>query len=91
MLSYHPAMHEMLGRPSDRSELGAVLGESVHGNKNYFAYLTSGFHSVNDSFLSGQVDALVGQDESFDSLGQPYSRCHIRSYVFTHYCRANHN
>lgn len=85
MLSYHAAMHEMLGRqPSiganekrksldadrdsnaparplrQRSTSGTFvyptvssngLGEAYNSNVNHFAYLTSGFHSVNDSFI----------------------------------------
>lgn len=85
MLSYHGAMHEMLGRqPSiganekrkssenstdlepvsitrrQRSTSGTFvmpivsstgLGEAYNSNVNHFAYLTSGFHSVNDSFI----------------------------------------
>lgn len=50
MLSYHAAMHSMLGRPDDGWK-AENFGEHVRGNKNYFAYLTSGFHSVNDDFL----------------------------------------
>ena len=50
MLSYHAAMHSMLGRPENRQH-SAALGEKVNGNKNYFAYLTSGFHSVNDWYV----------------------------------------
>ena len=49
MLSYHAAMHSMLGRPENRQQ-SVALGEKVNGNKNYFAYLTSGFHSVNDRY-----------------------------------------
>ena len=91
MLSYHGAMHEMLGRqpagmvtnsyaesvfsgtssptnaakegkayvsPARRTRsdsIGSVaplqLGEKYNGNVNHFAYLTSGFHSVEDRVL----------------------------------------
>eukprot|EP00605_Chrysophyceae_sp_TOSAG23-4_P001876 GSChrysophyteH1.ASY1.ANO1.2071.1 assembled CDS len=39
MLSYHGAMHEM-------------LGEKYNKNVNHFAYLTSGFHSVEDKVFN---------------------------------------
>lgn len=103
MLSYHGAMHEMLGRqPSisvtrvsivadrrqsslqsfkgnnsmsvlsggagGRGRSGSftsykenLLGEAYNGNLNHFAYLTSGFHSVNDDFLLNQATAVLGQ------------------------------
>lgn len=77
MLSYHGAMHDMLGRqpagtinnidaagpaPRDRtvSEIDHAgtyyrapleLGEKYNRNVNHFAYLTSGFHSVEDKVL----------------------------------------
>jgi glucosamine-6-phosphate deaminase len=61
MLSYHPAMHEMLGRAERHEDpTNLSLGEQAHDNKNYFAYLTSGFHSVNDEFLARQIDAVRG-------------------------------
>lgn len=105
MLSYHGAMHEMLGRqPSisvtrvsivadrrqsslqsfkgnsnvmvststtnaagGRGRSGSFtsykenhLGEAFNGNLNHFAYLTSGFHSVNDDFLWSQATAVLG-------------------------------
>lgn len=83
MLSYHGAMHEMLGRqPSvnvtrvsvvaDRRaslNIGSskaavsgkpILGEAHNNNLNHFAYLTSGFHSVNDEFLQGKVSSVLG-------------------------------
>jgi hypothetical protein len=68
MLSYHPAMHDMLGRPKDKN-LTLDLGEKINSNKNYFAYLTSGFHSVNEDFLVKQVDALRGEANSYSLLG----------------------
>lgn len=103
MLSYHGAMHEMLGRqPSisvtrvsivadrrqsslqsfkgnsllplppastaGRNRSGSftsykenLLGEAYNGNLNHFAYLTSGFHSVNDDFLIAQTTAVLGE------------------------------
>ncbi len=85
MLSYHGAMHDMLGRqpagtvlPPGKSNvppptsylrprsgslttyLGNTLGEKHNKNLNHFAYLTSGFHSVNDDFLWSKVDAVLG-------------------------------
>lgn len=122
MLSYHGAMHDMLGRqkagqvfdPALRSAIDAVhlarsprapgiqrpgpinvhaaiaggsissgavgsprnahraragsftsytdntLGEAYNGNLNHFAYLTSGFHSVNDDFLWAKVNGVLG-------------------------------
>ena len=36
-----------------------ALGEQVGGNNNHFAYLTSGFHSVNESFLQQQCEAVM--------------------------------
>jgi 6-phosphogluconolactonase/glucosamine-6-phosphate isomerase/deaminase len=94
MLSYHGAMHEMLGRqpcvganekvrsaePKDgagrvRSGSGSFkpassnpygLGEAYNHNVNHFAYLTSGFHSVNDSFLQQKVDGVLASVSSVD-------------------------
>jgi glucosamine-6-phosphate deaminase len=86
-LSYHGAMHSMLGRTVpyntstsvslaastsgiSLSEQVAVLpataapssshplGEGRGGNVNHFAYLTSGFHSVNESYLEQQCLAV---------------------------------
>lgn len=91
MLSYHGAMHEILGRQpaiganekrNDTESIGENdatskarrarstsggfvrpsvspdgLGEAYNSNVNHFAYLTSGFHSVNDSFI--QVVCVV--------------------------------
>jgi len=62
MLSYHAAMHEMLGRKKGIDE-SAPLGEAVHNNKNHFAYLTSGFHSVNDPFLRRHVNTIRGDGD----------------------------
>jgi glucosamine-6-phosphate deaminase len=90
MLSYHGAMHEMLGRDPSiglnekrkvaaaeavdgrsnrvRSTSGNIvlpnrtangLGEAFNSNVNHFAYLTSGFHSVNDSYIQENVDAVL--------------------------------
>ncbi len=99
MLSYHGAMHDMLGRqpvgkpapPSINAPGGGGsvqmvddhyglssggssaysapgsysaypanrLGERYNGNLNHFAYLTSGFHSVEDSFLLNQVCGVL--------------------------------
>ena len=103
MLSYHGAMHDMLGRQpvsgtygphhlpieplhshnphvpafpthhapnhsNNRSRAGSFtsyadnrLGESFNGNLNHFAYLTSGFHSVNDDFLWNKVRGVLGK------------------------------
>lgn len=36
-----------------------VLGEQTGGNVNHFAYLTSGFHSVNESYLKDQCEAVL--------------------------------
>jgi 6-phosphogluconolactonase/glucosamine-6-phosphate isomerase/deaminase len=92
MLSYHGAMHDMLGRQeagtvfdpalappednqkrtpraaSQRARAGSFtaaytennLGESFNANVNHFAYLTSGFHSVNDDFLWAKVNGVLG-------------------------------
>lgn len=118
MLSYHAAMHEMLGRQpgtvmftvpgsllSDRaiqttsfvrggligtngsltrsrsrssssSNLFGMaatavprLGEVYNHNLNHFAYLTSGFHSVNDDFLVKKTQIARGpQDGSYEFL-----------------------
>lgn len=112
MLSYHAAMHEMLGRQpvlsvnrvslvadtrlqrqqqvqtsavatlpehpstttSTRGRSGSftsytdnILGEKHNGNLNHFAYLTSGFHSVNDDFLWQQANAALGQWQVADA------------------------
>lgn len=105
MLSYHGAMHEMLGRqpagmvtnsyaesvftvsssPSNstrekdyisppkrtRSDsIGSVaplqLGEKYNGNVNHFAYLTSGFHSVEDRVLFRLAQSVT---EDFPGAG----------------------
>jgi glucosamine-6-phosphate deaminase len=69
MLSYHPAMHEMLGRAEKHEDPNnQLLGEQQYDNKNYFAYLTSGFHSVNDAFLTKQVDAVRGLSGNYEPL-----------------------
>jgi hypothetical protein len=90
MLSYHAAMHYMLGRTSavkqpgnsfistnnrsrnnsfDKSSMVSGLGEVYNENVNHFAYLTSGFHSVNSTFLMQQclaVNEIVeGKDVTF--------------------------
>lgn len=44
------------------------LGECFNDNVNHFAYLTSGFHSVNDSFLLKQVKTARGEDGSYAFL-----------------------
>ncbi len=44
------------------------LGETYNNNINHFAYLTSGFHSVNDSFLRQKASASRGEDKSFAFL-----------------------
>jgi hypothetical protein len=92
MLSYHSAMHAMLGRqPATHSVRGNptmtsnddlqalvqgqgarnarsgsnssyrenALGERFNGNINHFAYLTSGFHSVNEDFLVRKVTTCL--------------------------------
>ena len=85
MLSYHAAMHEMMGRrcvdedghpvqPKHRPRWGRGdmsdmdLGEATNDNVNHFAYLTSGFHSVNDSFWQKQEDAVRGPDGLYKFL-----------------------
>lgn len=118
MLSYHGAMHEMLGRqpvgtvfeaevalgrlqapgnekpPSRDSSFSDVpvsagssvvltrtrsgsfsqpaeaftLGERFNKNLNYFANLTSGFHSVNDEFMKKCCVALRGEDGQYKFL-----------------------
>ena len=96
MLSYHGAMHEMLGRQlagSDYSstsrkalqksrsgslslsassealdELQLVtpltLGEKFNSNVNHFAYLTSGFHSVEDKVLTRLAKSCLQEKKS---------------------------
>ena len=86
MLSYHGAMHEMLGRqpagtvhaltPPVRRRSHSVgfdgdevscsklvaplsLGEKYNHNVNHFAYLTSGFHSVEDKVILRLANACV--------------------------------
>jgi 6-phosphogluconolactonase/glucosamine-6-phosphate isomerase/deaminase len=112
MLSYHAAMHHMLGRRSVESlragslranvtanagplspltavsteagvqlttpghqaqstfpiVSGLKLGETYNHNVNHFAYLTSGFHSVNDAFLRRQILAVSGPGDSYQFL-----------------------
>ena len=68
MLSYHAAMHEMLGRVPGGVIEYAPLGEAALDNKNHFAYLTSGFHSVNDPFLRKHVMAVRGEDGQYAFL-----------------------
>lgn len=112
MLSYHGAMHDMLGRQPivyntmrgksaepaliDQHSSGNLaamgndeslssksrgkprsgsyssyrdnqLGEKYNSNINHFAYLTSGFHSVNEDFLHDKVEACLGA--GFESDG----------------------
>lgn len=105
MLSYHGAMHEMLGRqpagmvtnsyaetvfstggssdgvltskdrpyvsPARRKRSDSIglvaplqLGEKFNGNVNHFAYLTSGFHSVEDRVLWRLADSVAAADEN---------------------------
>ena len=97
MLSYHGAMHEMLGRQpagtlfagtggglkkghssqlsltssnnssASRDKLDETenlvapltLGETFNNNVNHFAYLTSGFHSVEDKVLTRLAEACM--------------------------------
>ena len=40
------------------------LGEQTGDNKNHFAYLTSGFHSVNESYLRDQCEAVLEPADS---------------------------
>lgn len=85
MLSYHAAMHGLLGRdgankstefnsnrPYDRRSFSGSnfvqLGELYNDNVNHFAYLTSGFHSVNDSFLQEQVIAVSAPNNTYKFL-----------------------
>jgi hypothetical protein len=74
MLSYHGAMHEMLGRPLPGTDasgrkrpLGVdpELGEEFNDNTNHFAYLTSGFNSVPDDVLENWVDAMSGANDAY--------------------------
>jgi hypothetical protein len=39
---------------SDKQE----LNEKYNNNLNYFAYLTSGFHSVSDSYLRNKINEI---------------------------------
>ena len=105
MLSYHGAMHEMLGRqpagmvtnsyaetvfssggnsdgalaskdrpyvsPAQRKRSDSIglvaplqLGEKYNGNVNHFAYLTSGFHSVEDRVLWRLAQSVAALDDS---------------------------
>ena len=85
MLSYHAAMHGLLGRdpvnkagdfnairPHSQRRSGSnsfiQLGELYNDNVNHFAYLTSGFHSVNDSFLQEQVTAVSEPNNTYQFL-----------------------
>jgi 6-phosphogluconolactonase/glucosamine-6-phosphate isomerase/deaminase len=98
-LSYHGAMHAMLGRtepygtnaditlapwptstledqPKVLPSMPApsathVLGEARSGNVNHFAYLTSGFHSVNESYLQQQCEAVTRMVAT--ATGMPFS------------------
>lgn len=106
MLSYHAAMHDMLGRqavnynPSrgssrvianggeDSLVIGEsskirkprsgsyssyrdnLLGERFNDNINHFAYLTSGFHSVNEDFLHAKVAACFTEVDGQTLLEQ---------------------
>ena len=101
MLSYHPIMHEMLGKVPSATAVGKplvrnransstnllataaasaalslqagrhpILGEVYNDNINHFACLTSGFHSVNDSFLWKHVQTIRQGDGN--QYKQPY-------------------
>jgi len=50
--SFHPA------------DSASKLGEVFNGNVNHFAYLTSGFHSVNDSVLRRLAESVSATDVS---------------------------
>ena len=82
MLSYHGAMHEMLGRPlpgantsGRKRPLGvdSELGEEFNDNTNHFAYLTSGFNSVPDDFLENWVDAMSGANDTYTFVSSAVS------------------
>jgi len=73
MLSYHAAMHDMLGRNKVEQKVkgdDVDLGERIYENQNHFAYLTSGFHSVNDDFLEKMAMGCRGEDGKFTFLRQ---------------------
>jgi hypothetical protein len=53
------AAAERRARTASFSSDGLALGEAFNGNVNHFAYLTSGFHSVNDDLLRSKCDALL--------------------------------
>lgn len=55
-------------KPTKACHIHKKLGEVFNNNFNHFAYLTSGFHSVNDSFLQAQVQAIRGDDGEFNFL-----------------------
>lgn len=52
-----------------------MLGEAQGGNVNYFACLTSGFHSVNESFLLQQCLAVMSEEII------PLSQSHGNDYI----------
>jgi hypothetical protein len=54
--SYEPA--KVVRQVSGMSQ-SEQLGEQVGGNINHFAYLTSGFHSVNESYMKQMCDAVL--------------------------------
>ena len=45
-----------------------MLNEAARKNENHFAYLTSGFHSVNDSFLHKHVHCIRGEGKDYALL-----------------------
>jgi 6-phosphogluconolactonase/glucosamine-6-phosphate isomerase/deaminase len=62
----------------------APLGEQVNGNVNHFAYLTSGFHSVNEEFLAQQCDAVLQTVEG--TIKQYFYHLSDRELLFIDIC-----
>jgi 6-phosphogluconolactonase/glucosamine-6-phosphate isomerase/deaminase len=62
----------------------APLGEQINGNVNHFAYLTSGFHSVNEDFLSQQCEAVLQTVEG--TIKQYFYHLSDRELLFIDIC-----
>merc|ERR1712167_382677 len=56
-----------------------TLGEQVGGNNNHFAYLTSGFHSVNESFLQQQCEAVMRTVTTATGVGCTFLEAAVRA------------
>lgn len=62
----------------------APLGEQINGNVNHFAYLTSGFHSVNEDFLAQQCNAVLQPVEG--TIKQYFYHLSDRELLFIDIC-----